>query len=244
MRDYSLIVIGAGPGGYTAALRAAKLGLKTAVVENREVGGTCLNRGCIPTKALLHTAEVAQAARDGSAIGVEAGAVRVDPSAAWRRKDAVVEQLRGGIEALFRQKKVELLRGTGTILGPGVVAVGDATYTADHILIATGSVPARPPIPGLELAVTSDELLAGGQPLPASLVIIGGGVIGVELASLYSALDCQVTVLEAMDRLLPNLDREIGQNLAMIFKKRGIAVAAGAMVTSAARREDGQMAVS
>lgn len=244
MRDYSLIVIGAGPGGYTAALRAAKLGLKTAVVENREVGGTCLNRGCIPTKALLHTAEVAQAARDGSAIGVEAGAVRVDPSAAWRRKDAVVEQLRGGIEALFRQKKVELLRGTGTILGPGVVAVGDATYTADHILIATGSVPARPPIPGLELAVTSDELLAGGQPLPASLVIIGGGVIGVELASLYSALGCQVTVLEAMDRLLPNLDREIGQNLAMIFKKRGIAVAAGAMVTSAARREDGQLAVS
>ena len=91
MRDYSLIVIGAGPGGYTAALRAAKLGLKTAVVENREVGGTCLNRGCIPTKALLHTAEVAQAARDGAAIGVEAGAVRVDPSAAWRRKDAVVE---------------------------------------------------------------------------------------------------------------------------------------------------------
>ena len=112
-------------------------------------------------------------------------------------------QLRGGIEALFRQKKVELLRGTGTILGPGVVAVGDATYTADHILIRSARLSARPPIPGLELAVTSDELLAGGQPLPASLVIIGGGVIGVELASLYSALGCQVTVLEAMDRLLP-----------------------------------------
>ncbi len=243
MSDYQLIVIGAGPGGYTAALRAAKLGRRTAIVERREVGGTCLNRGCIPTKALLHAAEIAQAAREGGRFGVEAGEVRVDLAAAYRRKNEVVEQLRRGIEGLFQQKKVDLIRGTGTITAPGTVSVDGTAYTADHILIATGSVPARPPIPGLELAVTSDELLAGQEKLPASLVIIGGGVIGMEFASLYCALGVPVTVLEAMDRILPNQDREICQNLAMILKKRGVSIAAGAMVSAVERRADGQLAV-
>ena len=243
MSDYQLIVIGAGPGGYTAALRAARLGMKTAVVENRDVGGTCLNRGCIPTKTLLHAAETAQAAREGEPFGVEAGPVRVDLAALYRRKAEVVEQLRGGIEGLFRQKKVDLLRGTGTILGPGRVAVGDAAYTADHILIATGSVPARPPIPGLELAVTSDELLEGQETLPKSLVIIGGGVIGMEFASFFCALGVQVSVLEAMERILPNMDREICQNLTMILKKRGVTIVTGAMVSAVERGEDGQLVV-
>ena len=242
MSDYQLIVIGAGPGGYTAALRAAKLGLKTAIVERRDVGGTCLNRGCIPTKTLLHTAEVAQAAREGGPMGVQAE-VRVDLEALYRRKAEVVAQLREGIEGLFRQKKVDLLRGTGTITAPGAVSVDGTAYTADHILIATGSVPARPTIPGLEHAVTSDELLEGAAQVPKSLVIIGGGVIGMEFASLYSALGVPVTVLEAMDRILPNLDREISQNLTMILKKQGVAITAGAMVSAVEKRGDGALAV-
>lgn len=158
MSDYELMVIGAGPGGYVAALRAAKLGLKTAIVENRDVGGTCLNRGCIPTKTLLHSAEVAREAQEAQALGVTAQAT-VDFAAAHHRKAQVTQQLREGIEGLFRQQKVDLIRGTGTILAPDQVEVEGKIYSADKILIATGSVPARPPIPGLEHALTSDELL-------------------------------------------------------------------------------------
>lgn len=239
MSDYQLIVIGAGPGGYVAALKAAKLGLKTAVVENRDVGGTCLNRGCIPTKTLLHTAEIFREAREGEKFGITAQGIAVDFAAAHRRKTEVTEKLRQGIEGLFKQQKVDLIRGTGTILAPGQVAVGEETYTADQILIATGSVPARPPIPGLEHAITSDELLTNQDRVFSSLVIIGGGVIGMEFASIYSALGCEVTVLEAMDRILPNMDREICQNLTMIMKKRGVKIVTGAMVTAVEREEDG-----
>ena len=243
MSDYQLIVIGAGPGGYVAALQAAKRGMKTAVVESRDVGGTCLNRGCIPTKALLHTAEIYTQAKEGETFGVRAQDLTVDFAAAHRRKAEVTEKLRLGIEGLFKQKKVDLIRGTGTIVAPGKVAVNGETYTADHILIATGSVPARPPIPGLELAVTSDELLEGEGRLFSSLVIIGGGVIGVELASVYSALGCEVTILEAMDRILPNMDREICQNLTMILKKRGVKVFPGAMVNAVEKGPDGTLLV-
>ena len=244
MSDYQLLVIGAGPGGYVAALRAAKLGLKTAIVENRQVGGTCLNRGCIPTKALLHTAEVYTQAKEGAFLGVNAGDISVDFAAAHRRKAEVTEKLRAGIEGLFKQKKVDLLCGTGTIVAPGQVSVDGTTYTADHILIATGSVPARPPIPGLEHALTSDDLLEGGeQRLFSSLIIIGGGVIGVELASVYSALGCHVTILEAMDRILPNMDREICQNLTMILKKRGVEVYPSSMVSAVEKTEDGTLSV-
>ena len=234
MNTYQLIVIGAGPGGYEAALHGAALGMKTAIVESREGGGTCLNRGCIPTKTLLHTAELARQAREGETFGVTAREVSVDFAAMGRRKDEVVEKLRGGIEDLFRREKVDLLRGTGQILAPGQVSVEGTVYTADHSLIATGSVPALPPIPGLEHAVTSDELLDRPRQLD-SLVIIGGGVIGMEFASLYHALGCRVTVLEAMDRILPNLDREICQNLTMILKKQGVEIVTSARVTGVER---------
>ena len=234
MSTYQLIVIGAGPGGYEAALRAARSGLKTAVIENRQVGGTCLNRGCIPTKALLHTAELAQQAREADLFGVKVSDVAVEIQAMDRRKEEVVDKLRSGIEELFRQQKVDLIRGTGEIAAPGQVMVDGTVYTAEHILIATGSVPALPPIPGLEHAVTSDELLERPRALD-SLIIIGGGVIGMEFASLYQTLGCQVTVLEAMDRILPNLDREICQNLSMILKKRGIQITTSAQVTGVER---------
>ena len=235
MFDFDLIVIGAGPGGYEAALHAAKLGLKTAVVECREVGGTCLNRGCIPTKALLHASGVFEEAKNGPALGVAAENLTYDLSAMFAYKQQVVEKLRAGVEGLLKAAKVTLLRGTGTLTAPNTVAVSgenEGTYTAQSILLATGSVPARPPIPGLDLpgVMTSDELLNGEGGDFSSLVIIGGGVIGMEFATFYNDLGVDVTVVEGLDRLLPNMDRELGQNLSMIMKKRGVQIFTGAMV--------------
>lgn len=232
MEQYGLIVIGAGPGGYEAALRASQLGIRTALVERRDVGGTCLNRGCIPTKSLLHAAGIVKEASGGGEWGVNAGELTVDFAAVHRKKAEVTEKLRAGVEGLLKQKKVDLLRGTGTILGPGRVAVDGTEYAADNILIATGSVPARPPIPGLELAITSDDVLAPQERVYRSLVIIGGGVIGVELACVYTALGCKVTIVEALERILPNMDREICQNMTMIFKRQGVSVNTGCMVSA------------
>ena len=240
MADYQLIVIGAGPGGYTAALRAAKLGLHTAVIEDRECGGTCLNRGCVPTKALLHASQVWRDAHH--CAGVCADGVSLDLPALYRHKDEISQTLSSGIEGLFRSAKVTLLRGRARITAPGCVEITgqDAgTVTADHILIATGSVPARPPIPGLELAMTSDELLKGTDRLYRSIVIMGGGVIGVEFATFYSDLGCEVTVIEGLDRLLPGMDRELGQNLAQLLKKQGVRVFANSMVQRVEQGEDG-----
>ena len=232
MEQYGLIVIGAGPGGYEAALRASQLGIRTALVERRDVGGPCLNRGCIPTKSLLHAAGIVKEASGGGEWGVNAGELTVDFAAVHRKKAEVTEKLRAGVEGLLKQKKVDLLRGTGTILGPGRVAVDGTEYAADNILIATGSVPARPPIPGLELAITSDDVLAPQERVYRSLVIIGGGVIGVELACVYTALGCKVTIVEALERILPNMDREICQNMTMIFKRQGVSVNTGCMVSA------------
>lgn len=235
MAHYQLIVIGAGPGGYEAALRAAKLGKKVAVVEKREAGGTCLNRGCVPTKTLLHASGIYRDARGGAHCGVHTDGLRVDMGELFAYKRAISEKLSGGIEALFKSAKLDLLRGTALITAPGSVRVTDAAgeaadYTCDDILIATGSVPSRPPIAGLEKAMTSDELLEGCDHLYRSIVIIGGGVIGIEFATFYADLGCAVTVIEGMDRLLPSMDRELGQNLALILKKQGVKVFTGAMV--------------
>ena len=246
METWDLLVIGAGPGGYTAALHAAKCGLKTAVIEAREAGGTCLNRGCVPTKTLLHTAEVYRAAKEGAAIGVVSDGLHVDLNTVFARKRQVVETLSKGVEALLKSAKVPLLRGTAKITAPHTVSVtaSDGTETicqAESILIATGSVPARPPIPGLTLdgVMTSDELLEGADALYRSIVIIGGGVIGVELATFYADLGSEVTIVEGLDHLLPTMDREIGQNLALLLKKQGVRIVTGAMVERIEPAEDG-----
>ena len=244
--DYQLIVIGAGPGGYTAALRAAALGLHTAVVECREVGGTCLNRGCIPTKTLLHASQVYRDAVDGAAMGVHAAGASFDMGEIFAYKRGVSEKLRSGIHGLLKSAKVDLIEGVGRIAAPGEVDVtaADGTvnrYTTERILIATGSVNVRPPIPGLDLpgVMTSDELLEGCDRLYDSLIIIGGGVIGVEFATFYRNLGCAVTLVEGMDRLLPNMDRELGQNLQQIMKKQGVEVLTNAMVQSLEETENG-----
>lgn len=239
MYDFDLIVVGGGPGGYEAALFAAKLGLKTALIEKDFVGGTCLNRGCIPTKALLHASGVYEEAKNGAALGVVCEPA-FDLNAIYAYKQQVVEKLRGGVEGLLRSAKVTVIAGTGTLTAPHTVKVGDAVYTAENILLATGSVPARPPIPGLDLpgVLTSDELLSGVAPFK-SIVIIGGGVIGMEFATFFNDLGVDVTVVEGLDRLLPLLDKELGQNLSMIMKKRGVKIATGAMVKSVTKTEAG-----
>lgn len=246
MSHYQLIVIGAGPGGYMAALHAAKNGLKTAVIESREAGGTCLNRGCIPTKTLLHSSEIYTNAKNGSHAGINTADVSADIPAIFAYKQEISSKLSAGIEGLFKKAKVALVRGMGTITAPGCVEVTDtdgakSTYTADNILIATGSVPAMPPIPGLDLAgvMNSDTLLEGADHLYESIVIVGGGVIGVEFATFYSELGCKVTIIEGLDRLLPALDRELGQNLALILKKQGVSIYTGAMVKQVRQGESG-----
>lgn len=246
MSDYQLIVIGAGPGGYTAALQAAKRGLRTAVVERREVGGTCLNRGCIPTKTLLHASQVYFDAKHSAPIGVHVGEISVDLGEMFAYKRKVSAQLREGIETLLAKAKVDVLAGTAVISAPGTVVVtgtdGESTtYTADHILAATGSVPLCPPIPGLDLpdVLTSDQLLEGTDALYDSIVIMGGGVIGVEFATFYNNLGCQVTLVEGASRLLPTLDKELGQNLGQLLKKRGVEVLTSAMVQRVEQGENG-----
>lgn len=237
MNDYQLLIIGGGPGGYEAAVRAAELGMKAAVIEKAEIGGTCLNRGCISTKTLLHTAELFQSARDGARYGLRIQGSEPDLRAIFDRKDEVGNRLRDGLESLLESKGVMVIQGTGTVCAEHRVSVTTGEdvriLTGDAVLIASGSVPARPPIPGLDLdgVMTSDDILKGTEKLYESLVIMGGGVIGVELATFYSSLGTKVTILEGMDRLLPNMDKELGQNLAAILKKQGVDVLTKSVVT-------------
>ena len=242
MSDYQLIIIGAGPGGYEAALAASGLGLKTAVIEKRDLGGTCLNRGCIPTKALLHASETYRQTLSSDSLGIHASDVSVDIRQLYQYKDQTVEKLRTGVQTLLKAAMVDVIQGRAKINNDRSVTVegpGAGTYTADNILIATGSEPSRPPIPGLdnEGVLTSDELLEKLDRLPQSIVIIGGGVIGVEFATFFNDLGCTVTVIEALDRLLPNMDRELGQGLAVQLKKRGVNVFTSSKVSSVSRAE-------
>ena len=243
--DFDLIIIGAGPGGYVAAERSAELGLKTAVVEKGQLGGTCLNRGCMPTKALLHAAKQLSHMRSAGALGLIADGVDYDFNAVQRCKNVAVDQLREGIAQGFKLKKVTHLVGTAQITAPNTVSVDGEAITAANILIATGSAPVRPPIPGLDLpgVVTSDELLSPEGRDFRQLVIIGGGVIGMEFAAIYRALGRAVTVIEAAPRLLPAMDREISQSLAMLLKKQGIEIALNARVERIVDAEDGLVVI-
>ncbi|MEG1074843.1 MAG: dihydrolipoyl dehydrogenase [Ruthenibacterium sp.] len=241
MNTFNLCVIGAGPGGYIAALEAAKCGKKVALCESRDVGGTCLNRGCIPTKALLRAANVYHEAAVGDALGIHAQNISYNMADMHTRVDAVTATLRGGIAQMLAKAKVEIICGTATITAPHTVSVNGETLTADAILIATGSSPAAPPISGIDLpgVVNSDAFLTHGGIDCKKLVIIGGGVVGVEFAQIYNDLGCTVTILEAMPRLLPPLEKEFAQNLSMIFKKRGITVCTGAKVREIVQSNEG-----
>lgn len=241
--NFDLIVVGAGPGGYVSAIRAAKLGMKVAMVENREVGGTCLNRGCIPTKALIHATELFRQMQNCENFGLTAERTGFDIGKIYSYKNSVTEQLKNGIEQLIKANSITLILGKGIIEKGQNVRVecesSTALYHGKYILVATGSKPSVPPIKGINLqnVLTSDDLL-GNNKLYKKLVIIGGGVIGVEFATVFSSLGCQVTIIEAMSSIIPAMDREISQNLRMILKKRGVEIYTDAMVEEIAEEKE------
>ncbi|MCZ6727734.1 MAG: dihydrolipoyl dehydrogenase, partial [Acidobacteria bacterium] len=228
-----LIVIGSGPGGYVAGIRAAQLGLSVAVVEkDPKFGGTCLHRGCIPTKALLHTASLLGDIRAAGKFGIEVGAPTVDLAGAHAYKDEVVAKNAKGIDFLFKKNKVEGLHGLGRVVGANEVEVeasgGSQTYKAANILIATGSVPRDiPPAPvDGEQILNSDHILRIPE-IPESLIVLGAGAVGVEFASIFAAFGSRVTLVELLPRVLPIEDEEISVALEKSFRKRGIRVLTG-----------------
>ena len=214
---YDLIIIGGGPGGYTAAFEAAAKKLNTALIEEREIGGTCLNRGCIPTKTLVHTADLYRQMKHAAADGIVLESAQLDIPALNAKKEQVVSTLRSGLEKQLKACGITVIGGHAVIVDGHTVRVNEEELSADHVILASGSVPAGLPIEGSDLAgvISSDDILKD-VPVFASLIIIGGGVIGCELAGIYESFGTQVTVLEAMDNLLPTLDSEGGASLAML----------------------------
>lgn len=233
--DFDVLVIGAGPGGYVAAIRAAQLGLKTACAEAREtLGGTCLNVGCIPSKALLHASELYEEAHEGvfAKFGIKTEGVSLDLDAMHAEKTKAVGELTGGIEYLFKKNKVEWLKGLASFTGANTVEVGGKTVTAKNIVIATGS--SVTPLPGVEIdqQVVIDSTGALALPkVPEHMVVIGGGVIGLELGSVWRRLGSKVTVVEFLDQILPGFDGEVRKESAKLFKKQGFDIKTGTKVT-------------
>ncbi|MFN3676138.1 MAG: dihydrolipoyl dehydrogenase [Sphingomonas pseudosanguinis] len=233
--DYDVLVIGAGPGGYVAAIRAAQLGLKTACAESREtLGGTCLNVGCIPSKALLHASELFEEASHGALakFGVEIEGAKLNLDQMHAEKAKAVGELTGGIEYLFKKNKVTWLKGKAAFQDSSTVKVGDQTVTARDIVIATGSVVT--PLPGVEIdqKVVVDSTGALALPkVPEHLVVIGGGVIGLELGSVWRRLGAKVTVVEYLDQILPGFDGEVRKESAKLFKKQGMELKTSTKVT-------------
>jgi len=241
--DFDVIVIGAGPGGYVAAIRAAQLGLRTACVESREtLGGTCLNVGCIPSKALLHASEMFAEASDGSLakFGVKIGQVELDLDTMHGEKAKAVKELTGGIAFLFKKNKVEWLKGHAAFTGANSVDVAGKSYSAKNIIVATGS--SVTPLPGVtiddEVVIDSTGALALPK-VPEHLVVIGGGVIGLELGSVWKRLGAKVTVVEYLDEILPGMDGEVRKEARKIFKKQGFEIRTSTKVTAVERNGSG-----
>ena len=238
MARFDIAVIGSGPGGYVAALRAAQLGKAVCVVERDALGGVCLNRGCIPTKALAHSADVFEEAKEGEKIGVCVGDLTLDFGKMMAAKDAVVQKLSGGVGFLLKRAKVTVFAGEGRLVDRKTIVVtlnegGEETLEAEKIILATGSEPARPswlPFDSDRL-MTSDEALHLTE-MPASVLILGGGYIGCEFACILSQLGCQVTVVEMLDHLLPLMDADVGAEITKSLKRRKVKVHTGTKLES------------
>ncbi|SHI96848.1 dihydrolipoyl dehydrogenase [Desulfofundulus thermosubterraneus] len=241
---YKIVVIGGGPGGYVAAIRAAQLGARVALVEKEELGGTCLNRGCIPTKVLAAAAEVLAGIRKAGEFGISTGTVEVDMAALIERKRQVVKRLASGIQFLLQKNKVELVRGTAMLTSPRTVKVSlpggtEQELEAENIVLATGSSPALIKSLGYDgrQVITSDEAL-NLTSVPGRLLIIGGGVVGCEFASIFAALGSTVTVVEMMPTILPTVDKEVSRYVQGIFKRQGITIKTRAAI-KAVRKDAG-----
>lgn len=244
-QNYDVVILGGGTGGYVAAIRSAQLGLKTAIVEKGDLGGTCLHKGCIPSKALLRSAEVFSTTKNHAAdFGVKTGEVSLDFSRVQQRKQEIVDQLHAGVQGLMKKGKIDVYEGIGRILGPSIFSPNAGTVSVEmkngeenemlipnNVIIATGSRPRT--LPGLtidgEFVLSSDEALQLTE-LPKSILIVGGGVIGIEWASMLNDFGVDVTVLEYADRIIPTEDKEVSKEMLKLLKKKGITFATNAKV--------------
>ncbi|HYZ56659.1 MAG TPA: dihydrolipoyl dehydrogenase [Streptosporangiaceae bacterium] len=237
---YDIVVLGGGSGGYACALRAAELGKRVALVEKDKVGGTCLHRGCIPTKALLHAAEIADQARESAAFGVRSSFEGIDVPGVHSYKDKVVDRLWKGLQSTIASRKIDTIEGSGRLISPTEVQVGDTVLQGDHIVLATGSEPRS--LPGLDIdgerVITSDHALTYGR-VPGSVIILGGGVIGVEFASVWRSFGAEVTIVEMLPQLLPLEDESSARLLQRAFRRRGIGFELGARFESVKRTDTG-----
>lgn len=237
--SFDLVILGGGSGGYACALRAAELGLSVVLIEKDRLGGTCLHRGCIPTKALLHAAEIADSARDGDQFGVKTSLEGIDMGGVNSYKDGVVGRLYKGLQGLVKSRDITYVEGDGTFVGDRTVEVDGARYTGGAVVLATGSY-ARS-LPDLEISgrvITSDQAIALDY-LPEKVVVLGGGVIGVEFASVWRSFGAEVTVVEALPRLVPNEDDWSSKQLERAFRRRGITVKTGVKFTGAEQSDSG-----
>jgi len=238
-QHFDLVVLGAGSGGYAAALRASELGLTVGLVEKSKVGGTCLHVGCIPTKALLHAAEIADAARDAAKFGVRATLEGVDVPSVMAYKDEIITSKWKGLQGLLKARGITTIEGEGRLTSPTTVQVGDTTLVGKHIVLATGSYSRT--LPGLEIGgriLTSEQALALGE-VPQRPIVLGGGVIGVEFSSVWKSWGADVTIVEALPHLVPNEDESISKQFERAFRKRGINFKLGVRFQSATQTADG-----
>ena len=238
--DFDVLVLGAGSGGYSCALRAAQLGLRVGLVEKGNLGGTCLHIGCIPTKALLHAAEVADSARESAQFGVRASLDGIDMAGVNAYKDGVVQRLFKGLTGLISGRGITVIEGAGRLTGPREVTVDGKAWTGDHVVLASGSYPKT--LPGLDLdgerIISSEEALRLDR-VPASVIVLGGGVIGCEFASVWRSFGVEVTIVEALPRLVALEDEASSKALERAFRKRGIVFKTGTPFQSAKTTDDG-----
>ena len=234
--DFDLVILGSGSGGYAAALRAAQLGMSVALIERDKLGGTCLHRGCIPTKALLHSAEVADVTKEASQFGVNATFQSIDMTQVNKYRDSIVDKLYKGLTGLVGSKNISFIEGEGRLTGPKTVTVGAESYTGKNVILATGSVSKTL---GIEIGgrvITSDQALQMDW-VPNKVAILGGGVIGVEFASIWRSFGAEVVIIEGFDRLVPNEDPAMSKGLERAYRKRGIDFKLGNKFKSVAQSE-------
>lgn len=238
-QEFDILVLGGGSGGYAVALRAVQLGLKVGLVEKGKLGGTCLHNGCIPTKALLHSAEIADNARESEKFGVKASFEAIDMAGVNAYKDGIIAKKFKGLTGLIKSKGITIIEGAGRLVAPDAIEVNGTRYTARNIVLATGSYSRT--LPGLEIGgrvITSDQALTMDY-VPRSAVVLGGGVIGVEFASVWKSFGVDVTIIEALPSLVPNEDTSIVKNLERAFKKRGIKFNTGVRFKGVEQNNDG-----
>ncbi len=240
MNDFDLVILGAGSGGYTAALRVAQLGLSVALIEKEKLGGTCLHKGCIPTKALLHAGEIADNTKHAAEFGVKAQFISMDMLAVNAYKDGVVSKLHKGLQGLVKSRNINFIEGHGKLVGKNQVEVNGTVYTGKNIILATGSYPKT--LPGLEIdgkqIVTSEEAMSFDY-VPKAVIVLGGGVIGCEFASVWNSFGSEVTIIEGLPRLVALEDESSSKQLERAFRKRGINFEVGVKFASAAKDKKG-----